>query len=444
MKLVNAHKLILILLLSMGYSTIQAQEVWTLNQCIDSAQVNNKNLQINRNEIAISTEKQKEGKSNLIPKLSINADYTYFFDLPHQLMPVSIFNPQVPEGQFKEVQFGVPHNINANLKLAVPLYNPMVYGGIQAAKQVSTLTELNYQKTEEQIYFEISNLYYNAQVIRHQLDFITANILNAERLLKNIELLHQQSVATGTDVNRIKLQIQQLKIKKENANDKYVQVLNALKLNMGIDLSYNLSVEKEVDFPIATVYERKNSLDIQMIEVKNNVLNTELKTLQKTRYLPSLNLVASYGTSGFGYDRSPHEFLNFYPLGFAGLQFTYPLFNGMVTKRKVNQKRLEIANNELQASLISEKTTLEIENTTRIRAVARKTITLTENQIELAQNIYNQTVLQQTQGTANLTDILLADNALREVQQDYLAALIAYLKADLSLKNLTGNGSPSK
>jgi OMF family outer membrane factor len=47
-------------------------------------------------------------------------------------------------------------------------------------------------------------------------------------------------------------------------------------------------------------------------------------------------------------------------------------------------------------------------------------------------------VLQQKQGTATLTDVLLADNALREAQQNYLSAVVDYLKADLEIKKLTG------
>jgi OMF family outer membrane factor len=40
---------------------------------------------------------------------------------------------------------------------------------------------------------------------------------------------------------------------------------------------------------------------------------------------------------------------------------------------------------------------------------------------------------------ASLTDILLADTALREAQQANISAIIEYLKADLELKKLTGN-----
>ncbi len=138
-----------------------------------------------------------------------------------------------------------------------------------------------------------------------------------------------------------------------------------------------------------------------------------------------------------GYDKQPNDFLKFYPVGFAGIQFSYPLFNGTVTQRKINQKKLEIKNSELQVQLVSEQNAMQIENAKRQRTVAQKSIETNSSQIKLAQAIYEQTVLQQKQGTASLTDVLLADTALREAQQNYLSAVVDYLKADLELKKLT-------
>ena len=72
--LVNIHKhKIFLLFLFVGFQELQAQ-VWTIQQCIDTAQVNNKNLQISRNNIAIGEQKEQEAKANLIPKLTANAD----------------------------------------------------------------------------------------------------------------------------------------------------------------------------------------------------------------------------------------------------------------------------------------------------------------------------------------------------------------------------------
>ncbi len=444
MKLVNIHKQTVVLLFFLiGFQAAQAQ-VWTLQQCIDTAQVYNKNLKIGRNNIAFGEQKQKEAKANLIPKITANADYKYFTNLPYQLMPLSIFNPAIPEGQFKEAQFGVPHNINANLQLSMPLYNPQVYGAIHTTKIASELTALQYQKTEEQIYFEISNLYYNAQILFHQLAFIDSNLVNAVRLIKNIQILNEQLLAKGTDVSKVKLQVSQLATQKETISSKYEQVLNVLKFAMGVSIQQNLEIETIIQYQTAIEYKSSSTLDIRIVKTQNLLITGELSTLNNSRLLPSLNLIGMYGTTGFGYDKQPNDFLRFYPIGFAGIQLSYPLFNGTVTLRKINQKKFELQNNELQFGLLTEQNNMQVENAKLQRMVAKKTVETTTEQIELAKTIYEQTILQQKQGTTSLTEVLLADNALREAQQTYLSAVIDYLKADLELKKLTGNISTTK
>ena len=437
--LVSIHRHILIMLLFLiGFETAQAQ-VWSLQQCIDTAQFYNKNLAMGRNNMSIAKEKEKETKANLIPKITANVDYKYFSNLPYQLLPLSTFNPTAPEGQFKEAQFGVPHNINANIQLSMPLYNPQVYGAIKTTKIASELSGLQYQKTEEQIYFEIFNLYYNAQILHHQLGFIDSNLVNTTRLLKNMQLLNEQLLAKGTDVSKVKLQLAQLKTQKENISSKYTQILNGLKFAMGIATEQNLEIEPTIQYKDIAEYIPSSILDVRLIKTQNRLLMSELSALNKSRFLPSLNLFGTFGTTGFGYDQQPMDFLKFFPIGFAGVQLSYPLFNGTVTQRKINQKKLELQNNELQFGLLSEQNGMQIKNTQQQRLVAQMAVETTTEQVKLAKTIYDQTILQQKQGTASLQDVLLADYALREAQQTYLMAIFDYLKADLDLKKFTGN-----
>lgn len=444
MKLVNVHKPCLVLLLIViGFQSAQAQ-VWSLQQCIDTAQVYNKKLQVNRNDIAIGEQREKEAKANLYPKVTANADYKYFTNLPYQLLPLNALNPAAPEGEFRAAQFGVPHNINLNLQLSMPLYNPQLYGAIQTTKIASEWIELQYQKLEEQIFFDISNLYYNAQILHHQLAFIDSNLINAERLFKNMQLLNEQLLVKGTDVSKVKLQVAQLTSQKVGVKSKYEQVLNALKFTIGLSLENNLQIETNILYENSFEYSSLSTLDFRMAIIKNRWLGLELNTINKSRYLPSLNLFANYGTTGFGYNGKPNGFLDFYSIGFAGIQLSYPLFSGTVTERKINQKTLELKNNELQMGLINEQNYLQVENAKLQRKTAKNTVETLTEQIQLAQIIYEQTIVQQKLGTATLTDILLADNSLREAQQTYLSAVIDYLKADLELKKFTGNISLTK
>lgn len=441
MKLVNVHKLFLLLFWLTAVLPSPQAQVWTLGQCIDTALVYNQTLQMGQNAIALSEMKQREAKAGLIPKITANADYKYFTDLPYQLMPLSVFGG--PEGQFREAQFGVPHNINANIQLAAPLYQPQLYGAIEATQIAGELSELQYEKSREQVISDISNLYYNAQIMHHQLAFIDSNLVNATRLLENMELLREQLLAKATDVSKVRLQVAQLTTQRESVNSKYEQLLNTLKFAMGLPLERAVQVDPAIAFTDDAEYPAAPSLDVRMAGVRQRLLSSELQTLKNAR-LPSVLLFGSYGTAGFGYDQQPNDFLNFYPIGFAGVQVSYPLFNGTVTQKKIEQKNLELQTNALQLNLLTDQNALQVRNATLQRAIARNAVATTEEQARLAQTIYNQTLLQQKQGAATLTDVLLADNALREAQQSYLNAVIDYLKADLELKRFSGNISTIK
>jgi len=415
----------------------QAQ-IWSLQMCIDTAQVHNKSLQISRNNVAIGEQKQKEAISNLLPKVNVIADYKYFPDLPYQLMPLSAFNPAAQEGQFREAQFGVPHNMSASIQVTLPLYNPQLVGGIRSSAIGAEIAELQYRKTEEQVYFEISNLYYNAQILSHQLAFIDSNLVNTSKLLESLVLLHQNLMIKGTDVQKVELQLDLLKTQKDIVENNAEQVLSSLKLSLGLPSSRDLLIETEILFNSTPVYTPATTVDLLLVNSQNRLLDSELKTL-KHSMLPTISLFGSYGQTGFGYDKQPNEFLKFFPFSFVGLQFSYPLFNGTVTYRKIIQKQLELENSQLHIKLVTDQTLMLIENGNRRRAVTQKNISHSISQIELAKNIYEQTRLQQKQGTANLTDVLMADNALREAQQNHLSAIVDFLKADLELKKLTGN-----
>ncbi|MBK9628251.1 MAG: TolC family protein, partial [Flavobacteriales bacterium] len=49
-----------------------------------------------------------------------------------------------------------------------------------------------------------------------------------------------------------------------------------------------------------------------------------------------------------------------------------------------------------------------------------------------------QVLLQQREGLVGLTEVLLADNALREAQQEHIAAMIDYLRGTLELQRVNG------
>lgn len=422
--------LLLSLLLAPGHS-----QVMSLKQCIDSAIQNNYNARIAGYEVLQAQEKIAEAKGNLLPKINTAIDYRYYTNLPYQLLPAAVFGG--PAGTYKEAQFGVPHNINANVQLTYPLYNPVIKANIKTIQTGEEMAGLQKIKSQEEIAMEVSNIYYNAQVLINQLGFIDSNIVNSRKLLSVMDLLYQQQMAKGTDVEKINLQLAQLLTQKETVESQYSQVINILKFLIGKSQDGTISIEANRRSNEYPVIDDNPLTEIKLVEKQVSFLQTEKYAMQKSR-LPAINLNGLYGTTGFGASGS-NSFLKLYPLGYAGIQVIMPIYTGNLTRQKIKGKELEIEKTGIKLQMVREKYKVDkLNNTYQLNIIHKSLITI-QQQVKLAQTIYAKTILQQKEGIATITDVLLADNAVREAQQNYIASLIALSRAEIEFKKLTGN-----
>lgn len=431
---ISLLKVVLVgIMLSINFA-LQAQ-TYTLEQCIDTALQYNRTIKLSQQDVFQADEKNKETRGNLFPKLNGITDYRYYTDLPYQLMPAAAFGG--PEGTYKEVQFGVPQSLNANLQLSVPIYNPTALGAIKTSRVASELSEIQKMKTVEDVVVEVSNAYYNAQILLNQLVFLDSNLINTNKLLQTTTLLHQQQMAKGTDVDRLQLQLDQMANQRKSVFSQQQQVLNALKFLMGKPISDTIQVSISESTLVQLDPQMQTTTDMKLIDKKLQFNYAELKGLRNSK-LPALSAYGVYGTNGFG-TTGDNSFFNFHPVGYVGAQLSVPLFNGTITKHKIVQKKIDIQKTTIQKDLVSEKSKLDLINAEMQYILANQNIATISDQVKLAKKIYNNTVLQNKLGMATITDLLLADNSLREAQQNYIVALVNLRKAELEYKRVTGN-----
>jgi OMF family outer membrane factor len=177
--------------------------------------------------------------------------------------------------------------------------------------------------------------------------------------------------------------------------------------------------------------------DLMMLQTQKSICETEKKSFRLAK-LPIINFTANYGYTGFAYDKSPNEFLKFFPTSFIGLQLSYSLWNPAL-KKKAAQKEIDLKNNFLQTEFQTEQIATQLKNAYLQRDAAEANIKSYARQTALAEKIYAQTLLQIKHGTANLTDVLTAHFSLREARQFYLNALTEYLKTELEIQKFSGN-----
>ena len=409
-------------------------QVMSLQQCIDSALVNERRILMAGIDTRIAEERTGELRGALLPKLRGVVDYKYYTDLPYQLMPASIFGG--PADMYREIQFGTPQNVAANLALQVPLYDPASFSAVQVGKEAAAMAAIQHERTREDVVMEVSAVYYNAQILQSRLAFLDSNVVNAAALVRTLELLHGQTLARRTDVDRIALQRDQLTTQRTQVQGQYEQVLDGLKVLTGMPLDASLSVDTTAPAAEVTSTTTGSTTQRRMADQALRLRNAELRTLKRAR-LPGISGQGLYGTTGFGpLDTDDH--FNFYPIGYLGLQLQVPLFQGTMLAHRIKSKQFELERTELQRDALQDKENVERRSVQRQLTIAEQAIVNNTAQLALAQRIRRSTMAQHAQGLATVPDLILAEQGEHEAQMNYLNALVDLRKAQLEWQRLNG------
>lgn len=419
---------------SVAAAAQQTTFVLSLQECIDSALANDRRIRTADIDLRMAQARVDEQQAGLLPKVRAMADVRHYTDLPYQLLPASFFGG--PEGVYREIQFGTPDNIGLNIQAQVPLVDVGSWESIHVAREAEHMAGIQQERSREEVVLELTQAYYNAQVLQARRTFLDSNLLSTEALLRNVELLHAQQLARGTDVDRLRLQRDQLRTQRERVVAQHEQVLDLLRLMMGMPPDAQLATSP-ASVPDQPAQPTPRPTTGQRLAEQNLLLRqAEIRLLKRSR-LPSLHGYGLYGNTGFGPIGSESRY-DLYPVSYFGATLQVPLFNGTVITRKVMQKELELERAGLLRDAVADRESLEQRRAARDEALALRTITDAEAQLTLADRIRRSTLLQHAEGLATLTDLVLADQAVREGQQLYIDALVQLRKAQLELARLNG------
>ena len=186
-----------------------------------------------------------------------------------------------------------------------------------------------------------------------------------------------------------------------------------------------------------------------LVKKQEQLLQFQKKSIQAA-YYPTLSLTGGYNYIGqgpeFPWFKKPEDKVYWSDFASIGLNLHVPIFTGFGTRAKVRQ-----AENKLEAVKVDLEETklaldLDFENAKKQIDNSIITINSQKENSELAQEVLDNTNNNYINGLASLTDLLDAENALVEAQNNYTTALLDYKLAEIQLikskgelKTLTNN-----
>ncbi|MDO8365843.1 MAG: TolC family protein [Saprospiraceae bacterium] len=405
----------------------------TLSECLRIAMDSNLSIAVAREGVAFSLEKRKEVSSSIRPKAFAAFDYRLYGNLPTQLLPADAFGG--PSGVYKEAEFGVPHIFNLNVQANYPLYNPAARAAVSVARLGALSAELQVLKTREETAYAVSATYYQAQIAANQVLFLEGNIRNLVRLAENMRLLKEQLLAKGSDVDKIVLQHNLLLAQLAAAKAGYEQAVNALKFQMGQSAESVLTIPATPD-SLASNAGSGSPAELLLLQHQQQTISAETKTARAAR-LPVVSLYGFYGYNGFG-KTGDNAFFKEFPLSYIGMQAAVPLYDGGLTRSRLNQKAIEQRRVSQQEQLLREKYDLDRRNAELNIRANWQIMAAQRGNIQLAERLFEQTQTQLREGVATVSDVLQAENTVREAQNNYLNALVKLRVSELDRMRAAG------
>lgn len=436
-------KLLLCFLLG-GVHMMMAQEgdVLTLSQAIEYALENKADAEKARLDIQQGDAQIAEVRATAFPQVSVNGNTTFNPLLQETVLPGEIFG--IP-GENVRVAFGQKWTSNASAQLNQVLFNQSVFTGLKAARSTKEFYLINAQLTEEQIIEKVAVAYYRVYEVQQMLKNLEDNLDLTERTVEIVKGLFENGLVRKIDYDRSKVALNNISASRQQLLNALANTENALKFMIGMPGDIEIMLPDQTFTPLY-LPDRKLGGMGERTEIA--LMNKQLELLQWQRkateaeYYPSVSFVANYGWLGQGRNvplwNGEEQGVFWSDFSTVGLNVQIPVFNGNATKSRVQLNQIAIE--KTKADIRDTRLALELAYNNARAQLENSWITI-ENQEEnvtLAREVLTDTQHNYGLGLATLNDLLDAERALADANNNLTNAQINYRMAEIELLKSQG------
>ncbi|MBW1653758.1 TolC family protein [Flavobacterium quisquiliarum] len=430
-------RIFLIVLCTIGFSAVAQTTTLTLKDAVNYALQNKADAKKAKLQVENSEYKIQEVRSRALPQISANGNLTYNPIIQTTVIDGAGFGQP---GTTIQAAFGQTWTSTAGLSLTQAIFDQSVFTGLKAAKSTREFYQINDQLTEEQVIERVANNYYSVYVQQERLMLLDSNYVNTTKVRDIVKGQFDNGLAKKIDLDRIVVKMSNIDTERQQIKNQITLQENALKFYMGMPIETQIVLPKE-EFevvPAALTQEPniENRTEYLLLKKQEELLVYNKKAME-AGYYPTLSLTAGYNYIGqgpeFPWFAKPEKGVYWSDFSAIGLNLRVPIFTGFGTRAKVRQADVEIRS--LQEDIKDTKLSLDLDYKNAMTQINNNLVTIQNQQenMRLATEILSNTKNNYLQGLASLTDLLDAENASLEAQNNYTRAVLNYKIAEISL-----------
>lgn len=394
-------------------------------------------------DITIAEHQKRETIAMGLPQANITGSFNNFLNLPVQVLDASFFNPNAPAGELVSFRAGTDYSSSATLNVNQLIFNGSYFVGVQLSKKYTEMQANAATLTQEDVLFNVIQTYELAAVSKANLTFMDSIVTLTQNLVEKQQNYLELGLMLQEDMDQLNYGLFSAKQSLTQAELQYNNALELLKFSMGYPMNESIEITDDPNAMIETPQiesgDLHSNLSFQLMEDQVTLSEFNVKN-NKAAYMPSLNAYFQHGYNAY---RNEFNFFNsdldWFSQTSWGLQLNVPLLSSGQRYYKTSQAKLALLKNQTSLELMESSLQLQEIQAKNNLASARSNYELQQENVRLAQTIYENQVTKQEIGKGNSIVVTQKYNQLVMAQAQLVGSTIELLNAQLALDKLYNN-----
>ncbi len=396
-------------------------------------------------DVEIATYQKRETTAMGLPQVSATGSFSNFLNLPVQVLDASFFGGQ--PGELISFRAGTDYSSSFNMNVNQLVFNGSYIVGLQLSKHYTKMQATAANLTKEDVVYNVTQAYELVAVSKANLDFMDSMVLLTQNLVDKQQNYLELGLMLQEDMDQLNYSLLTAKQSQTQGQVQYQNALELLKYSMGYPMDQPIEITATPDdlmnTPGMTGGDVTTNLTYQVMSDQVILSEYTVKNDQAA-YLPSLNAYLQHGFNAF---RNEFDFFdsdqNWFTQTSWGLQLNIPILSGGQRYYKTQQSKVKLMQAQNSLEQMEQTLTMQSLQAKNNLTSARSNYELQQENVRLAQSIYENEVTKEQIGKGNSILVTQKYNQLVLAQAQLMGSTLELMQAQLDLNKIYNNLLPN-
>ncbi len=396
----------------------------SLSQAEEMALQNNKEILKALSQVEAAKGDHQQSLAAFLPAIELSSGFTrsndplyaFGFKLQQQAVTMADFDPAVINNP------GETNHFNTQILVEQPLINADAWVGRSAAGRKVKAMELQAAFTKDNINFMVKQTYFALQLANSRVHVLQKAQTTTNQYLKLAKDNQDQGYMKEADVLAIEVRKNEIDAQIIEAKNQIINIKETLNFLMGRELSLPIVVSdsiKQVAFELAGASSVTNRSDVLAMKYGMEAYKSKAKS-DLLKFAPRLNAFGTYNTYDADFGAAD---VNSW---MVGIKLQWRIFNGGRNMGMHKRSKAEYISAQYDYQSYVDKENIELTQATRNITVAQSQLLTYQTASSQAQESFRIRLDRYEQGMERTADLLMAETKVAETALQQLNAVYNY------------------